>query len=257
ERSPRYFILAGAFAAFTFANELPALAFFAAVTAGLLWYFPRHTLIAYAPAAALVMGAFFGTNYIAHDTWRLPYAHRSQTDPEDNWYEFEYVRDGKVQTSYWTTPRGIDIGEASPVAYALNVLVGQHGIFSLTPFWLLSVAGLTMLLRRGPPSHRVMALLVAGVSLVCIAFYLTRPQLDRNYGGMTSGFRWVFWMAPLWLYAALPAADAMNATRPRRILVYVLVGASVLSAAYPIWNPWTLPWIRNLFVHFDWSRLPS
>ena len=32
---------------------------------------------------------------------------------------------------------------------------------------------------------------------------------DRNYGGMTSGFRWMFWLAPLWLVVMLPAADRL------------------------------------------------
>ncbi len=33
--------------------------------------------------------------------------------------------------------------------YALHVLVGHHGIFSLTPIWLLSVlAGIVLLLAR-------------------------------------------------------------------------------------------------------------
>ena len=49
--------------------------------------------------------------------------------------------------------------------------------------------------------------------LVCLVFYLARPQADRNYGGMTSGFRWMFWFAPLWLVALLPAADRLAASR--------------------------------------------
>src|SRR5207249_886331 len=41
ERRLRWFAVAGVFAALTAANELPALAFFAAVTVGLLWKSPR------------------------------------------------------------------------------------------------------------------------------------------------------------------------------------------------------------------------
>ncbi len=116
--------------------------------------------------------------------------------------------------SYWKSPQGIDRGEPSRCRYALNALVGHHGIFSLTPIWLLSICGALLWLRRdaGPPLGRL-ALAVAGVTLVCLTFYLAAPGVDRNYGGTTSGFRWVFWMAPLWLLLMLPCADAASRRR--------------------------------------------
>ena len=52
--------------------------------------------------------------------------------------------------------------------------------------------------------------MIAALTLVCLVFYIgLRPQEDRNYGGMTSGFRWMFWFTPLWLVAMLPAADRL------------------------------------------------
>ena len=83
------------------------------------------------------------------------------------------------------------------------------------------------------------------VSVVVIAFYLTRSEIDRNYGGMTSGFRWAFWLAPLWGVAAVPAADRLAGSRWGRGVALTLLAFSVLSAAYPTWNPWTLPWIQQ------------
>ena len=47
--------------------------------------------------------------------------------------------------SYWSKPEGIDRGAPSVGWYALNVLVGHHGIFSLTPVWLLAVPGVILL----------------------------------------------------------------------------------------------------------------
>lgn len=78
---------------------------------------------------------------------------------------------------------------------------------------------------------------------MCILFYILRPLDDRNYGGMTSGFRWAFWMAPLWLVAMLPVADWAGKRRWSQIGAAVLLGLSVLSASYPTWNPWTQPWL--------------
>ena len=90
--------------------------------------------------------------------------------------------------------------------------------------------------------------------MVCLAFYIgLRPQSDRNYGGMTSGFRWVFWMAPLWLVAMLPAADRLARSRWGMALALVLLAFSVLSASYPTWNPWVQPWIYNWLTSAGWQ----
>lgn len=243
ERRWYWFALAGCASAFTFACELPALAWFALVTAALLWQAPWPTLRAYLPAALVVVVGLFATNYLAHDSLREPYAHRSATDPDDNWYHFTYTVNGRERTSYWTSPAGIDQGEPSPEVYAFNVLIGHHGLFSLTPIWLLSVVGGCLWLVDR--DRRALAASIGLVSLVCLAFYLSRPLIDRNYGGMTSGLRWMFWFAPLWLTLLLPAADWLAGRRWGRGLALVLLALSVMSASYPTWNPWTSPWIQN------------
>jgi hypothetical protein len=238
------------------ANELPALALFAVLSAAVVWKAPRPTAVAYIPAALVVAAGFFGTNWIAHQSLRPPYMHRSETDPSDNWYEYTYEREGREYPSYWQDRVGIDRGEPSPLVYAAHALLGHHGIFSLTPVWILSVAGLAVWLRK-TQDRRLweLALMIAGVSLVCLVFYLTRPQVDRNYGGMTSGFRWVFWLAPLWLVAMLPAADAASGRKGLRITALVLLAVSVLSASYPTWNPWTHPWLLDWLHYLGWIRI--
>ena len=245
------FALAGFFAAFTVANELPALSLFAGLTCALLWLAPRQTLAAYLPAAAVVVAAALYTNYLAHGTMLPAYAHRGDTSG-DNWYDYSYERNGQVIESYWRHPAGIDRGEASQWKYVLHATVGHHGIFSLTPIWLLSVVGIGIWLAR--PERRALAVLIGSISIVCLVFYLTQPPMNRNYGGMTSGFRWMFWFAPLWLVALLPTADKLAGTRLRRGLALTLLCFSVLSASYPTWNPWTHPWLTNLMMYLKWIK---
>ena len=84
-----------------------------------------------------------------------------------------------------------------------------------------------------------------------MAFYLGRPLVDRNYGGTASAFRWVFWMAPLWLVAMLPAVDAVR-HRWQKAACLILLGLSAASAAWPTWNPWVHPWGVNLMNHLGW-----
>ena len=265
-RSWRAFAAGGGLAALAAAFELPALAWCAAVLALLAATDLRRGLLAALPAALVVAAAALGTNWLAHGTPLPPYAHRAVATAaaadaakvgNDNWYDYEItLPNGRVLESYWRNPRGIDRGEPSAATYAWHALLGHHGIFSLTPAWLLTIPGLVCLAssrrRHGRHGQREIALAIALVSAVVIAFYLARPPLDRNYGGVSSGFRWVFWLAPLWVTAAVPAADALGKSRPGRGVALVLLGLSVVSVAYPTWNPWTQPWIQQWLIHAGW-----
>lgn len=249
QRRIRYFVLAGFFGALTASSELPALALFAAVSLSLLWKAPRLTLLAYVPAGLIVVAAFFATNWISHGSAMIPYMHRGG---DDNWYDYTFQRDGREIESYWRHPSEIDQGEQSRTIYAFNVLVGHHGILSLTPVWLLTVAGIFISLWPGGDRRlRQWAILIGGVTLLCMAFYLLRPLIHRNYGGMTSGFRWVFWLTPLWLVSMLPAVDFLSKRRWTQALALVLLLFSVLSASYPTWNPWTHPWIMDYLKYLQ------
>jgi hypothetical protein len=251
ERRPRYFIVAGLFAALAASNDLPAASLFAAISLVLLVKAPRLTLLAFVPGAVIVVAAFFATNWIAHRSLVPAYGHKSGAD---NWYHYTIERDGRKVDSYWKHPAGLDRGEPSRAVYALNVLVGHHGIFSLTPVWLLSFLGmLVWLFNRGDPRLRWWAAATLGISLVLLAFYLGQSLTSRNYGGNTSGLRWMFWVAPLWLLAMLPMADVLAGRRWTRGLGLILLALSVLSASYPTWNPWTHPWLMNLSQYLGWG----
>ena len=239
----RYFVLAGFFGALMAVDELPALALFAAISLALLCKAPRQTLLAYVPAAMVVTAAFFATNWIAHGSLTIPYMHRG---PGDNWYDYNYQRNGKELESYWRHPTGIDLGEQSRAVYALHVLVGHHGIFSLTPIWLLTVAGIFISLWPGRDRRlRQWAVLVGGVSFdmhsVLFVPAAKRTQLRRNDQWFPLGIL----ASPLWLLLMLPAVDYLSKRRWTRGLALVLLIISVFSASYPTWNPWTNPWIMD------------
>ncbi|WP_145099936.1 hypothetical protein [Anatilimnocola aggregata] len=164
----------------------------------------------------------------------------------DDWYDYE--------GTYWTADRlqGVDKGEPSVAVYALHVLVGHHGLFSLTPVWLLSAWGLYLWLRGARNAQWWFATTVTLLTVVVLAFYLSRPLIDRNYGGVTSGLRWLFWLIPLWLLAMIPAADAIANSRWQRNIALVLFTISVFSANYATLNPWSQPWLFEYWQHLGW-----
>ncbi len=164
----------------------------------------------------------------------------------DTWYEYA--------GSYWTpgTKTGVDKGEPSRAVYVFHSLLGHHGVFSLTPIWWLSVAGIGLWLKQGPRSLQAFALMVLTLTLVCVAFYMLRPEKDRNYGGVSCGFRWLFWFTPLWLICMLPATDLVAKHRGWRIAALTMLFVSIFSATYASMNPWSHPWIFDYWTNLEW-----
>jgi hypothetical protein len=312
---------AGFFAAFTAANELPALSFLAAISVALLYKSWWRTLGFYAPAAAIVIISFFSTTHDAHGTFKPPYMHRSDgklllvsktVDPDvfpdlsqvdsptkktyelppplrsalehlelspvavmglrpmqrgwfiwdrvghnryamnlndenhveirhwANWYEYN--------RSYWTSSNrtGVDLGEKSRKVYAFNATFGSYGIFSLTPIWLPAFIGMLMLLIYPQHQMRGFATMVLLLTLVCFSFYIARPEIDRNYGGVSCCFRWMIWFTPMWLVCLIPAADALCKSKSGKMFLLLLIALSSASASFGWLNPWQHPWLYQL-----------
>lgn len=166
----------------------------------------------------------------------------------DNWYDYP--------GSYWLDVNAdkksdVDRGQESKTLYAFHVLFGHHGIFSLTPIWLLSLAGMFALLfgakLAGRFQMRWLGALGVLISMVVVTFYLIRPEMDRNYGGMTSALRWLFWLAPIWLVCMLPVVDWLARSKTGKAICYLLLGLSAVSACYSLANPWVHPWLYEIW----------
>jgi hypothetical protein len=190
----------------------------------------------------------------------------------DNWYDYP--------NTHWDrrTVTGLDRGESSPLVYAFHCLVGHHGLFSLTPIWLLSAVGCWMWLSSTKPRPVVgvmgeaksprsstltngqgfdsvaptLALTTILITLVVLAFYLSRTLNDRNYGGGTCCLRWLIWLTPLWLLMLAPAADWLDKSRWGQIVAVLLLAISVFSAHYAADNPWAHPWLFTLGEWIGW-----
>lgn len=167
----------------------------------------------------------------------------------DDWYDYP--------KSYWMpgNKKGVDLGEPDRLKYTLHFLIGHHGIFSLTPFWFLIFGGAALWLRKSSSnpgqfsglrelatSERGLAIAFFAISIACLVFYALREVEDRNYGGVSSGFRWLFWVIPAWLWLCVPAVESASKSKAAKSFVTILLLASVFSATIPWPNPWTHPW---------------
>lgn len=261
------FVICGFFAGFAFCNEMPALGFTGLIGLVLFRWAPARTLVFFTPPVLALVAGYLMANVAALGpesgltlTEKLkPIQSQFGTPLGKLWYEYE--------GSHWrrspSEKTGIDWagGKETRLEYALHVLVGHHGLFSLTPIWLLALPGMFGFQnRRRSPAldpiddvRRRIQLIFGAVTLmltiIVVGFYLVKSD---NYGGFTSGLRWLMWLTPLWLFTLMPAADRLAAHRWGRGLGYVLLGFSVLSVSYPAWNPWRHPWIYNLMTGLGW-----
>jgi hypothetical protein len=260
--------MAGFFAAFTACSELPAATLAVTLFVWCLFRSPWRTLVCFVPAAAVPVAVFLITNWIAFQQF-TPIYEKFGTD----WYEYP--------GSHWIPEPGKTFGidwaylKEQKGAYAFHVLVGHHGLFSLTPVFLLGLAGMfasvvklitpstiepsvadTVVPRLRPPfvDPRMLGIL-GGVSLlitvIVVGFYVFGvSDRSRNYGGWSIGPRWLIWLTPLFLLSMLPVCDWLAGRTWGRRVAYVLLAVSVLSASYSAWNPWRHPWLYSLIDTF-------
>jgi hypothetical protein len=249
KRNARYFLLAGLWAGLAACTELPAVCYAVMLSVLVAARAPARTCAFFLPALLVPVAGFLVTNYLAIGRVTPPYG-----EVGGPWYEYK--------GSYWERgekSRGIDWASRSESrpAYGFHLLLGHHGFFSLTPIFLIGLAGIIASLSRrntaltGPAGGRLAPALTGVCSAIVFAFYIFIAPA-RNYGGWTHGPRWLIWLTPLWLLSMGPAADWMSERRLWRCLGYPALVVSIFSVNYPFWNPWQHPWLYDLLEARGW-----
>jgi len=239
--SPGEALQSGFFGGLAAAFDLPAAAFAGVLLLVVFGRSPKR-LFLFLPAALLPAVALMWTNFMAIGEWQLAYDKFGGP-----WYEYEGSHWAKAKIN--PNQKGIDFAREPKEIYAMHMLVGHHGLFSLTPIWFLALFGM---FRRGiSGTTRVLHLSTMLLTVVVIGFYIYK---SNNYGGWTSGPRWQFWLTPLFLLTMIPVVDSLGRDRSGRIIAWLLLAVAVFSATYPVWNPWRHPWPYVLCEYMNWVK---
>jgi len=241
----RLFAVAGFFAGFAAVNDYPALAFLVALGAGLAWKAPRQTLIWFLPFALVPLAGHFWTNYLVTGDLLPAYLHRGALIFPGSYWTIDPISGRGVGRG------GIDnIYEPWPV-YLFHMLVGHHGILSLSPIFIFTLMGVWSSLRsRGSPL-RAFAVLAAFLTLVLLVFY-TFFAGNRIYGGLCCGLRFFFWLIPLWLLLLPEGLRGKTTHRWFRGMALAFLLISAISVFYCARNPWSRPWIHEYLHYMQW-----
>jgi len=253
------FSLTGFFAGFAAVNEFPAVSFLLLLSAGLLWKLPRQTLRFFMPLALLPVIGHFITNYIAIGSFKPAYANLSAYDFPGSYWKIDPQSGRMVGSQVDPATGGVVLRNLSGIdnqyepwhIYLFHMLIGHHGIFSLSPIFLFSFLGIFRCLRRPENPRRVFALAGFLLTILMLVFY-TFFAGQRNYGGMCNGLRWLFWLIPFWLFS-LPEGLNNHATqRWFRAMALACLVVSAVSVFYATRNPWTRPWLHEWFFYRRW-----
>ena len=260
QRGWRLFALAGFFAGFAAVNEFPAAAFLVALGAGLAWKARRQTLTWFLPLALVPIAGHFSTNYLVTGDLRPAYADKSAYVFPGSYWLIDPAS-GRLVGSEVDPASGKPTGQIGkgfdnmyepwPV-YLFHMLVGHHGILSLSPIFIFTLIGVwSSLQSRGSPL-RAFAALAAFLTLLLLVFY-TFFAGNRNYGGMCCGLRWFFWLIPLWLL--LPEGlRGKTAHRWFRGMALAFLVISAISVFYCARNPWSRPWLQHYLYYKQWIK---
>ncbi|MDR3639149.1 MAG: hypothetical protein P4L84_35415 [Isosphaeraceae bacterium] len=243
-RSAWTFAATGFWAAFCACNELPAAVFGLALFAILAARFPRLTLLYFVPAATVPCVAFFVTQFIALGQFKPVY---------EEFGTKSYTYEG----SYWNEPLEMDWFNVHPEpksVYLFHMTFGHHGVFSLTPIFLFSIAGAVAIVFGRGARLKPVAWLTLVLTAAMVAFYAWNPKA-RNYGGSTQGLRWLFWLIPSWLVVLPPGVSGGQDRRWLRWLALAALFVSVLSVGYALRTPWSHPWLVDAMEHLGLYRL--
>jgi len=236
------FAQVGFWAAMVCCHELPAALFGVATFALLVRKSVPQTAKWYVPAALIPLIVYFVTNYLATGGWKPFYLYYGT---EKYLYELDGVK------SYWHTPHGMDQSLDSPLTYFFHCVIGHHGIFSLSPIFLLAIV--PAFWKRLLTGHRLRPAIVRGgvLSVAVLGFYLTRFD-NYNYGGNTFGLRWMIWLTPFWVLAMVPTLERFAARRTGLVISLVLLGVSIYSAESATRNPWSSSWLFQQMDQAGW-----
>ena len=132
------------------------------------------------------------------------------------------------------------------VSKALHSVVGHHGLFSLTPLWLLLPVAFTRGMQLEPAEFRRLTVVVIAVSIVGFLVSLGFAFLGEGRSQQVYLSRLV-WMIPLWLLMLVPTIEELSDSRLGKLIVIALVSNCVLSAVFAFPAVSKSPWLLDIW----------
>jgi hypothetical protein len=188
----------------------------------------RRTLLFFVPATFPGLASQLLLSHAATGTWIPAYADSSLMD-----YKGSYFGGRRA---------GIDALFEPKSVYAFNVLIGHHGLFSMTPLFCFSFYEMVRRLVRRERFFAETAIFAA-TTIIVSAFYIVRTH---NYGGWCVGMRW---FVPFMPWLVLLFGLWLDRVRLSRFAWTAVVLAFAVSA-YNVQDGLTSPFQFSIWHNF-------
>lgn len=223
----RYWVVAGMLAGLAPALDLAGMFVSLPIGVYLLTFDWRKTVAYFVPGALLPVSAHFALTYRITGSW-IPVSLRPEL----------YRYPG----SYWNAPTGVDALDEPRLTYLWNMVLGHHGLFSMTPVLALALVAIGVHAFRAG-RYTAEARTVGSALCLLLGFY---TLTTKNYGGLCVGFRWFLPIVPLLLVFV---ADWLSNVRHRAAfaLFFLLMLVGQFHAFTALSHPWEISsWDRWL-----------
>ncbi len=226
-----FWLLSGFLAGLAATFEFWAGIFTISFAVYLMFFNRRRTLILFLPAAALPVIIHFAVNLTATGSL-LPVYLRPEL--------YQY------RSGYWTAPTGIDALNEPKYIYFFNILLGHHGLFSMTPVFILSAWSIigSVIHRTG----RFRESLTIGIPVLAVILLL--GFRTRNYGGVCAGLRWMILAMPLLFVFTAQWIDEHRSRGWNYLLAFLALAGLAMLVDIPWANagPWhNSAWHKYVF----------
>lgn len=224
----RHWLTAGLVLGVLPALDLPSLAFTAFAGLYLLVKDWKRTLLVFAPAVVPGLALQFLLAHKATGSWLPAYADAALT--------------GYAGNLFRSAKSGIEALHEPKTLYAFNVLLGHHGVFSMTPLFCF---GLFEAVRRfvKRDTYRPEIAVWMATLAAFLYFYIKRTT---NYGGWCVGMRWIVPVMPWLLMLFALWLDRTKLTRVKQVSVLF----AFLVSAYNVQDGLSSPFQFSVWHNF-------
>lgn len=214
----RHWILAGLILGFLPGIDVPSTLTTGCIGLYLFHHDRKKALLLFGPALLPGIATHLALTYVASEGFVPVYSRRELYD---------------YPGSYWLRERGIDALREPKHIYLFNLLLGHHGLFSMTPLFVFSAYELGHVIRRRT-GLLLEALVVVAIIVGFIAFYVVE---SHNYGGWCVGMRWLIPGMPLLMLFFGVWVDRVNLGRLSWVVVLAAFSVSQFNTLDALSGP--------------------
>ena len=149
------------------------------------------------------------------------------------------------QGSYWNSPHDFDAYNESWWLYFFNIIVGHHGLISISPILIFGIASVVSVLKR---RDRTSIFILANAFAIFLTIFLILI-FTNNYGGQSIGLRFFVFFMPVLMFMGLLFLHQIQNKFMKLLSWLLLAFSSITVVEGLLMDPSAMRSSLDLFIH--------